>query len=439
MEKHGNKTVMCSVLFLDIAEYSKKSVAGQILLKERFNGYLAKAISDVPTADRIILDTGDGAAINFLGDVEDALKTALSMRESMLDEDTQLSPPLLVRMGINHGPVRLVRDINGQPNIVGDGINVAQRVMGFAEASQILVSRSYFDAVSRISPTYAGMFHYQGSRTDKHVREHELYAIGYPGDKIARPELTDNFPEPHATASLPVKSGASATWLVERLKQSYSRQRALYIGALVLALALVGILLFKMLSHDRSPAVPGDAGKVNEIQPISAVASVVPAGEITDSKKAATGKTVVKPDAKAESTHPRKDTAIKAADDKSPGQAASPVAQTAVKLDTKTLVESSRTRKDTAIKAADGKNQGLASGSTVQPADAYISIICKEEAKLFVDGAEKGKVPPTGLTVTIPPGKHEIIVASKSGSLYTQNVDAEAGKTVSVKPVFCKQ
>src|SRR5574340_811089 len=189
MEEHGGKTIMCSVLFLDIVEYSKKSVAGQISLKDRFNSYLSAAISNVPISDRIILDTGDGAAINFLGDVEDALKAALSLRESMLNEDPDIDPPLLVRAGINLGPVRLVRDINGQPSIVGDGINVAQRVMGFADASQILVSRSYHDALLRVSPQYAGLFHYQGARTDKHVREHEVYAIGYPGDKSAQPSV----------------------------------------------------------------------------------------------------------------------------------------------------------------------------------------------------------------------------------------------------------
>jgi hypothetical protein len=182
MEQRGNKTIVCSVFFLDIVEYSKKSVSGQISLKERFNAFLSTAIRNVPLGDRIILDTGDGAAISFLGDIEDALQAALSMRSSLLDEGVRMEPALLVRMGINLGPVRLVKDINGQPNIVGDGINVSQRVMGFADPGQILVSRSYFDAVSRLSQDYAGMFHYQGSRTDKHVREHEVYAIGYPGD-----------------------------------------------------------------------------------------------------------------------------------------------------------------------------------------------------------------------------------------------------------------
>ena len=74
--------------------------------------------------------------------------------------------------------MRLVKDINGQPNIIGDGINVAQRVMSFAEPGQILVSRSYYDVMARLSEDYAKLFHYEGAQTDKHVREHEVYAIG---------------------------------------------------------------------------------------------------------------------------------------------------------------------------------------------------------------------------------------------------------------------
>ena len=147
MEQRGTKTIMCSVLFLDIVEYSRKSVSGQIALKEAFNALLAYAIRDIPVNDRIILDTGDGAAISFLGDVADALKVAIMLRASLLDEGAKMDPPLWVRLGINLGPVRLVKDINERPNIVGDGINVAQRIMGFARSGQILVSRSYYEAV----------------------------------------------------------------------------------------------------------------------------------------------------------------------------------------------------------------------------------------------------------------------------------------------------
>jgi hypothetical protein len=75
--------------------------------------------------------------------------------------------------------VKLVKDINGHPNIIGDGINVAQRIMSFARPGQIVVSRSYYDVVSNLASEYAKLFHYEGSRTDKHVREHEIYVVGH--------------------------------------------------------------------------------------------------------------------------------------------------------------------------------------------------------------------------------------------------------------------
>ncbi|MGV3628779.1 MAG: PEGA domain-containing protein [Betaproteobacteria bacterium] len=170
-----NRTFVCSVAFIDIVEYSKKSVAEQMRAKEQFNLMLAQALTDVPTKDRIILDTGDGAAISFLGDPEDGLFLGLALRDTLAERSDE---SLRLRTGINLGPVRLVKDINGQPNIIGDGINVAQRVMSFAEINQVLASRSYYEVVSALSPDYAHLFNFEGARTDKHVREHEVYALG---------------------------------------------------------------------------------------------------------------------------------------------------------------------------------------------------------------------------------------------------------------------
>lgn len=223
METRNNKTIMSSVFFLDIVEYSKESVVGQISLKDRFNEMLANALKEVPDADRIILDTGDGAAVSFIGDIEEALHAAFALRQAILDQDVSIEPLLRVRMGINLGPVRLVRDINGQPNIVGDGINVAQRIMAFADINQILLSRSYYDAVSRLSPQYAGMFRYKGSHTDKHVREHEVYAICVPGEETIQIEVLPEA-EPIATpkrSKIPLLAGisivlAAAGWYISK-------------------------------------------------------------------------------------------------------------------------------------------------------------------------------------------------------------------------------
>ena len=416
MEERDNKTIMCSVLFLDIVEYSKKSVAGQISLKDRFNSYLSAAISSMPLTDRIILDTGDGAAINFLGDVEDALKTALSLRESMLNEDPSIDPPLLVRAGINLGPVRLVRDINGQPNIVGDGINVAQRVMGFADVGQILVSRSYYDAVSRLSSQYAGMFHFQGSRTDKHVREHEVYAIGYPGDKttplVSAHGAAEQVPEQHAGMPWHVKFGAVAGGLVGRFKQAGPRQRALYAGTVAISVALIGALALKLAHNGEAPVLPSadQVQAASGIQPVSAVASAAPAAPRAESKTAGTG-SAAKPGAVGK-------TDSKKAGDQVKHPAAQPKTKGAESTDKKTWLETIQ-------------------GDAEPGKEAYLSISCKEGTQLFVDGAEKGKVVPTGLTVAVTPGAHKVIVTSKSGALYTKNVDLGPGKTVHIKPNFC--
>jgi hypothetical protein len=58
-----DRTWLCSVLFMDIAKYSSQSVELQMKWKARFNGYLSEAIYDVAENERVILDTGDGAAV----------------------------------------------------------------------------------------------------------------------------------------------------------------------------------------------------------------------------------------------------------------------------------------------------------------------------------------------------------------------------------------
>jgi class 3 adenylate cyclase len=198
MSERLNKTSICSVVFLDIVGYSKKPDSEQIDCKDRFNHLISEAIKDIAPNDRIILDTGDGAAIALMGAPEEALFFALTFRDGILgsgrnwrvqglaaapsldkvrSEYAEQQTPLLVRIGINLGPVRVVKDINGRPNIIGDGINVAQRVMSFAEPNQILVSRSYYEVTSRLTEELTQMFTYSGIRHDKHVREHEVYMI----------------------------------------------------------------------------------------------------------------------------------------------------------------------------------------------------------------------------------------------------------------------
>ena len=169
----GHRTFIATVVFIDIVGYSERPVMQQVDIKTRLNAMVAAVLEHVPVSDRMMLDTGDGAALCFLGDPEDAVFAASNLRGSTLAS----GPELALRIGINLGPVRVVKDVNGQPNMLGDGINVAQRVMSFAQPNQILVSRSYYEIVSRLSQEYSRLFQYVGIHRDKHVREHEVYVM----------------------------------------------------------------------------------------------------------------------------------------------------------------------------------------------------------------------------------------------------------------------
>jgi len=441
MEERSNKTIMCSVFFLDIVEYSKRSVSGQISLKERFNKYLSHAIRDVPMTDRVILDTGDGAAINFLGDVEDALQAALSLREDLLSEGPDMVPPLLVRMGINLGPVRLVRDINGQPNIVGDGINVAQRVMGFADAAQILVSRSYYDAVSRLSPQYAGMFHYQGSRTDKHVREHEVYAIGYPGDKTTQKRrLAQSSGAPDSIegntdiwSSSFHQLDALVNSAISKYQEAEPRKRIYYISSLALPFFIVIMLLANMIWNDSEvPAAqrkPYQVNKTNKVplrkeKPVETVVITDSIQEIqqqSEEKKSG--------DQPVDITVNNSDQ-VKVIPEKPKivVQEKPIVIQKVVPKPVE--LPKPRIRPEVVTKPTPES----AGGST----ESRISVSCTEGAEVFIDGARKGGIESAPLVIAIPPGMHTVIVSHPSGGIYSKNVKLGEGKTMEIRPKFCK-
>jgi hypothetical protein len=404
MEERGNKTIICSVFFLDIVEYSKKSVSGQISLKERFNAFLSIAIRDVPVNDRIILDTGDGAAISFLGDISDALHAALSMRSSLLNEGVRMEPPLLVRMGINLGPVRLVKDINGQPNIVGDGINVAQRVMGFSDPGQILVSRSYYDAVSRLSQEYAGMFHYQGSRTDKHVREHEVYAIGYPGDFTStQRKVSKQSRQAEATGFDAILFRLESYWdtlidtmarwerhVVEAFRRASGRRRAAIVGASAFVLISAITLMVKLTSrpevqHVQAAAVPGADG----VQ-----ASAVAAAPVQKKETVAA--------AEAKKAAPPKKTA-----------------------------------------SAEKKVQGVKQSSRVRTlaettgAPAVVSLVIQPWGEIYLDGRMQGVSPPL-MELQVVAGTHEIKIRNTTFPTFTQTIKVKSGEKIRIKHKFAE-
>ena len=403
MLDQANRTFICSVVFIDLVGYSKKPVTEQIRLKTSLTNNLSEAIKDIPVNDRIILDTGDGAAISFLGDPEDALFTTLSLREAMVREGmsatmVEASGEDSVRMGINLGPVKLVKDINGHPNIIGDGINVAQRIMSFARPGQIVVSRSYYDVVSNLASEYAKLFHYEGSRTDKHVREHEIYVVGHHEGALQKAKA--GMKDRAATTSTNVGKGAGSppgistvTLTIPNFVQD-KKKLTMIAGALAVVVLVLGILVAtkKSESPANAAAAPTKVAEAPKAEP----SPVPPPAE-------------TKPEVKAEP----------APADPAKGEAPKPDAPKSA---------------STPAKAEPAKTEpGKGEPPGLPPATVAFSI--HPWGEVFVNGKLRGVYPPLK-PIQLAPGKYKIEVKNTTFPTHVVNVDLKARDEVTVRHKF---
>ncbi len=193
------RNILCTILFLDLVGYSARSLNDQARIKQRLNAWVARVLESIPEDSRLAIDTGDGAALCFMADPQEALRAAMLLRDLLAQRYGNSLP---ARIGLHMGPVRVVDDVNGRVNVVGDGINVAQRIMDFAEPGQIVASRACFDILSRIAHDTAALFRYAGVHEDKHGRIHELHILQDP-PRAVRETPASLWPQPTGPLSLP--------------------------------------------------------------------------------------------------------------------------------------------------------------------------------------------------------------------------------------------
>jgi hypothetical protein len=209
-----DKNLTCSIVALEIIDFSKKAIAEQSEIKKQLNDLINHALIDVPQIDRFITETDQGALIAFTGQLEDALDDALlvslTVRDEILKNNTQSLKPIYVQFGINLGTVSVVNK-KQQQVITGDGVNEAYRIMSFANPNQILVSRAYHETASNLTQEISKMF----EPYDMHAHEEEIYAVRRAIDQaMISPgfdELED--PAPQSWQSMAIKLGWKS-WLI---------------------------------------------------------------------------------------------------------------------------------------------------------------------------------------------------------------------------------
>ena len=167
-----------NVLFMDVVGYSRRTADRQSYIVETLNQLVRETptMRATPEENRLCLPTGDGVVVSFFDDPSSPARCALELDEQ-LKEHNRRAPEeqrFELRMGINHGPVRVIKDINRQDNLSGDGINRAQRVMDCGDAGHILIAQEFAGSLSRADSTLESLFHPLGEFEVKHG---ELVAI----------------------------------------------------------------------------------------------------------------------------------------------------------------------------------------------------------------------------------------------------------------------
>ncbi|MBL8516341.1 MAG: adenylate/guanylate cyclase domain-containing protein [Betaproteobacteria bacterium] len=427
MIDQANRTFICSVVFVDLVGYSKKSVAEQISLKERFQSLLAESIKDVAVNERIILDTGDGAAMSFLGDPEDALFVAMNLRDAMRSTEDSAGAAGrdeeegVICIGINLGPVKLVRDINGHPNIIGDGINVAQRIMSFAKPGQVVVSRSYYDVVSVISEAYAKLFRYEGSRTDKHVREHEIYIVGESDDAFRQAKLglenraAQTNPKGRAQNQVGVQSG---TYRINALplpeedmpapKSFLQDTRKVMMASAGLGVVVLILIILVLMRKPQSPADPSPAAATAPGGAGQTAANAVPAPVAEPAKPVAESAKPNEP-AKTETPGSQAPSAATSA----PATGAAPTKTEPAKIDP--------------AKAAEPAKAELPPGT--------LNLAVVPWGEVFVNGRSRGVSPPMK-NLKLPPGKYRIEIKNTTFPPYSESVEIKSREEITVRHKF---
>src|ERR1700680_1814963 len=174
------------VLFIDIVGYSKLSINDQRAAINELTQAVrtSEQFQNAEAGARLIkIPTVDGMALVFYKSPEEPVECALEISRALKEH-------LALRMGVHSGPVSGVIDVNGQANLAGAGLNMAQRVMDCGDAGHILVSKRAADDLGEYEQ-WRPLLHDLGSCEVKHgarVSIVNLYA-----DHVGNPQLPKKF------------------------------------------------------------------------------------------------------------------------------------------------------------------------------------------------------------------------------------------------------
>lgn len=176
---------LCTVMLLDLLVPAGQPPEEPAVLKRLVHELLGKALRGLPQNSRIAIESMGGAVVCFMGDPEDALRSALLLRQLLSQRYGTL---MSVRIALEIGQVRVTADRNDQVRVDGNGVHQAALVKAQARPDDVLVSRGYQALLSRLNPGTADLFQYHGPTEERPIEVFSVIepirAAGDPGDSF---------------------------------------------------------------------------------------------------------------------------------------------------------------------------------------------------------------------------------------------------------------
>ncbi|MFQ5970437.1 MAG: hypothetical protein ACE5J2_08090 [Nitrososphaerales archaeon] len=126
----------------------------------------------------LYLPTGDGMAIGFLSGPELPLMLAVELHKKLSEYNKGKFPEeiLRIRIGINDGPVYIVKSVSGSSNLWGPGILLARTVMDIGDDNHILLSPQTAETLYELSDDYKELIKPVHDYKMKHGKRLLLYS-----------------------------------------------------------------------------------------------------------------------------------------------------------------------------------------------------------------------------------------------------------------------
>ncbi len=202
---------IAAILVADVVGYTRLAGADEDRTLSRLRGLWSDLIDPAIAAHhgRIVKRTGDGAILEFRS-VVDAVRCAFELQNGMVERNAGLPPERCIefRVGIHLGDV--VEESDG--DLMGDGVNIAARLEGIAEAGGICLSEdAYRQVKSRLDPSAADLGPIQLKNIAEPIRVYSL-RVGVPA--LARPETAVQSAAPKRRLALPLAAALVASLIL---------------------------------------------------------------------------------------------------------------------------------------------------------------------------------------------------------------------------------